>query len=258
MIVRWWHSGWSIFSLQTPPLTAAPNSCTDKTHNALKENLKVDTYRLWTLGGHGRVKEEERLREWRARPRCHCARISAGLPDTQERGRATRLVNLKSADGGRRARWSVSRGSCRQPVAQDAERQTKAEGEFKDASSFFFLFPPPRFLWCNLTPRGAPASRHTHTHTDTQRTSSRPVLHQRLPLPLLSPFSLLSCFLVSFNSWFRGPAMSSPQAQVSAPLLECEGSRAERQRCRGGQRLPGLVCGGTGEESGVRHLGEFQ
>lgn len=57
-----------------------------RTHT-LSDNLKRDTYRLWTLGGHGRVREEQRQREWRARP--HCVTLTS-QPSSQTRGRDRR------------------------------------------------------------------------------------------------------------------------------------------------------------------------
>lgn len=142
-----------------------------------------------------------------------------------------------------------------QPASQAAKRQTKAE--ITQRRQRFLLPLPPRFLWCNSTPGESPGEQ-------THRTSSRPVLHRRLPLPLLSAFSLLAVFLVSFNSWFRGPAMSSPGFSGFSSFTGMWGQLAERQRCwevrgyrgsRGGGG--GGLGGGDGEEDGVCHPGEI-
>lgn len=183
-----WHLG-NFFSCSFHKPQNPPKLCTQK--HTLTDNLKRDTYRLWTLGGHGRVKEEQRRRQSRrAATSRHYTHIPA-LPDT--RTRPTGLVNLKARmEGGgfagvcqeetagtsQSGRWETARGQ---------ERGRQKQREFKHASAFFFSLSPPRFLWCNLTPE-----------EQTHGTSSRPVLHQRLPLPLLSPFSLFSLSVFFF------------------------------------------------------------
>ena len=130
-------------------------------------------------------------------------------------------------------------------------RQTKA-GRIQRCQQF--LLPlPPRFLWCNLTPRRAPASRRTEPVPDLSCTK------QRLPLPLFSLSFLSSlCFLVSLNSWFQGPAMSSPLARVSAPLLECEGKSHGEAEVLGRSKATGLVCRNREERRCLSSEGEFQ
>lgn len=123
----------------------------------------MDTW--WSWQGQGRT-ETERAESATS---LHYAHIPARLPDT--RTRPAGLVNLKAADGVRRACWSVSRGNCRHQSVRpprDSERakarQTKA-GRIQRRQQF--LLPlPPRVLWCNLTPE-EPRRADTHNQFQT-------------------------------------------------------------------------------------------
>lgn len=89
----------------------------------------------------------------------HYTHISAGLPDTGTR--PTGLVNLKAP---MEVGWLA--GVCQEEAAgtsRSGHREADKSGErIQRRQQFLLPLPPPRFLWCNLTPRGAPASRHTH------------------------------------------------------------------------------------------------
>lgn len=122
----------------------------------------------------------------------HYAHISAGLPDTGTR--PTGLVNLKAP---MEVGWLA--GVCQEEAAgtsRSGHREAdKSRERIQRRQQFLLPLPPPRFLWCNLTPRGAPASRHTHRENQFQ---TCPAPTAASP-PSVSVFSLL-CFLVSFNS----------------------------------------------------------
>lgn len=119
--------------------------------------------------------------------------LTSQPPLTDTGTRPSGLVNLKARMevGGLAGVCQEETAGTSQPASQAAKRQTKAE--ITQRRQRFLLPLPPRFLWCNSTPGESPGEQ-------THRTSSRPVLHRRLPLPLLSAFSLLAVFLVSFNS----------------------------------------------------------
>lgn len=90
------------------------NSSQTHTHTH-SGKLKRDTYRLWTLGGHGGVRDEQGRRQ-RGERDLAALHSHPGLPDA--RTRPTGLVNLKARmEGGRLA------GVCREGKLQAAVGQ---------------------------------------------------------------------------------------------------------------------------------------
>lgn len=106
--------------------------------------LKRDTYRLWTLGGHGGVRDEQGRRQ-RGERDLAALHSHPGLPDA--RTRPTGLVNLKARMEGGRLAGVCREGKLQAAVGQAAGRAARGRkwdrqkrGGFRDASSFSFLF----------------------------------------------------------------------------------------------------------------------
>lgn len=153
-------------------------------------------------------------------------------PGSQTRGRHRRgSLTLNNGDGGWRLARSVSRGNFRH---QSVRTPRDSEGGESEADKSRENSKTPAVSSSSSSGRNL-----THEEPQRHRTSSRPALHRRSPFSPLFVCSSLSVFWYHLTLDFAAPAMSSQGAQVSAPLLECKGSRTERQRCWGGQRLLG-------------------
>lgn len=163
------------------------------------------------------------------------------IPDT--RTRPMGLVNLKARMGWRRARWSVSRGNCRQPSVRpqrDSDgrktRKTKA-GRIQRRQPFLLPLPPLR-LSCNITPE-EPWQADTQNQFQTCLT---PLVASPPSLPV---FSSLCVF------WYHLTLDSVAGDELTAgssfsALLECEGSR---RRGRGAGEVKGYWAS-TEEQKG--------
>lgn len=150
-----------------------------------------------------------------------------------------RSLKFEAHTGGRPAgrlaracQWGKWREQSVKPRKGKGGRQTASEQRR-------LLLRPPRRRSCNLTPE-------VPWPADTNRTSSRPVLHLSLFFFFFPPsHSLFSLPTTFFFFWYHlTPENVRASDELTAgsgfrAALECEGSHTERQRCCRGQRLAG-------------------